>query len=153
MSQTDLPELPSQMNGGRIVAAPRLPQAVPYAAVLKAFAALLFVDGMMRLAGYARLRESLSRCRVRRTSPSPDVVAERVLAAVERAAVYYPRRTMCLQRSAVLTWLLRKSGVPAELVIGCRHTPFYAHAWVEVAGQVVGDASRVRETYQEMERI
>jgi hypothetical protein len=75
------------------------------------------------------------------------------IAAIDRAAMFYPRRAMCLQRSAVLTWLLRRQGIAADLVLGCRHTPFYAHAWVEVDRTVVNDTLRVKQLYPEIERI
>jgi hypothetical protein len=43
--------------------------------------------------------------------------------------------------------------VNAHLVIGCRHTPFYAHAWVDVEGSVVNDMPTVTQLYPEMERV
>jgi hypothetical protein len=59
--------------------------------------------------------------------------------AVTTACILYPRSSRCLQRSAVVTRLLRRRGVTAELVIGCHPSPLRAHAWVEVAGKVVSD--------------
>jgi hypothetical protein len=45
----------------------------------------------------------------------------------------------CLPRAAALTWLLRRNGYNAHLAVGYRPSPFEAHAWVEVNGDVVGD--------------
>ena len=50
-----------------------------------------------------------------RTAPADAV--DRVCNAVNYACVAYPKRVLCLQRSAVTTCLLRKCGVP---VAGCR---------------------------------
>jgi len=68
--------------------------------------------------------------------------------AVERACVWYPKKALCLQRSAVTTCLLRSCGVGAKLVIGVRPMPFCAHAWVEVDGSVVNDFPTVTRFYQ-----
>ncbi len=83
-------------------------------------------------------------------SPDAGVVASdvaQVCAAVEKACVWYPKQAVCLQRSAVTTWLMRRHGVPARLVIGVRPMPFLAHAWVEVNGTVVNDWPRVSKFY------
>ncbi len=58
---------------------------------------------------------------------------------VEKAAAWCWGTPACLQKSAALVWLLRRQGVPAELVIGCRRRPFGAHAWVEVAGTIINE--------------
>lgn len=68
--------------------------------------------------------------------------------AVHRACVWYPKKTLCLQRSAVTTCLLRSCGMPALMKIGVRPMPFLAHAWVEVDGSVVNDWPRVKQFYQ-----
>lgn len=49
---------------------------------------------------------------------------ERVCEAVNYACVWYPKRVLCLQRSALTTCLLRKYGVPAKMVIGAQTVPF-----------------------------
>jgi len=70
-----------------------------------------------------------------------------VCAGVERARIWYPKKVQCLQRSAVLSCLLRREGVPARMVIAGTRKPFYAHAWTEVEGIVVNDAQVVRSRY------
>jgi hypothetical protein len=59
------------------------------------------------------------------------------MAALDAACVFYLKPARCLQRSAVATRLLRRRGVDADLVIGYRLPPLRAHAWVEVAGEIV----------------
>jgi hypothetical protein len=122
--------------------------------VTAAFLALAVIDVTLRTVGYRRVRTWLRRVDHggAATPVHPSTLAS-LTAAVDRAMAYYPRETMCLQRSATLTWLLRRVGVAAELVIGCRHTPFYAHAWVEVDRVVVNDTPAVRDKYAELERL
>ncbi len=74
-------------------------------------------------------------------------------AAVDCACGLYPRTTACLQRSIVLTRLLRRHGVAAILVLGAQHYPFFSHAWVEVDGRVVNDRAGVQIKYLELCRI
>lgn len=70
--------------------------------------------------------------------------------AVERASVWYPKKALCLQRSAVTACLLRQHGIQAHMVVGVRAMPFLAHAWVEVQGRVVNDFPRVKTFYQSL---
>jgi prolyl oligopeptidase len=72
--------------------------------------------------------------------------------AVDTASIWYWKEVHCLQRSAATCRLLRRHGIPAEMVIGTRQLPFQAHAWVEVEGQVVNDRSYTRETYTVLDR-
>jgi hypothetical protein len=71
----------------------------------------------------------------------------RVCGAVDRATVWYPKKALCLQRSAVTTCVLRSHGIPARMILGVRPMPFMAHAWVEVDGSVVNDLPRVKSFY------
>jgi Transglutaminase-like superfamily/Coenzyme PQQ synthesis protein D (PqqD) len=70
-----------------------------------------------------------------------------VCSSVDRACVWYPKKALCLQRSAVTTCLLRFRGIPARLTIGVRPMPFMAHAWVEVNGSIVNDWTTVKSFY------
>jgi hypothetical protein len=60
---------------------------------------------------------------------------------------------MCLQHSAVVTCLLRRRGVPAEMVLAAQDFPPKAHAWAEVAGRVVNDKSSVKNEYLILRRL
>jgi transglutaminase-like putative cysteine protease len=66
---------------------------------------------------------------------------EQMTRAVSLAAAFYPRRAQCLEQSLTLYVLLRRRGVPADLKLGVRPRPFYAHAWVEVRGRALGEAA------------
>lgn len=66
---------------------------------------------------------------------------------IDTACIWYRKEVLCLQRSVVTTCLLRKYGVPAQMVIGAQQVPFKAHAWVEVGQRVVNDKPYVVEMY------
>jgi hypothetical protein len=69
--------------------------------------------------------------------------ARRLALAIVRAANYGVIRPQCLVRSVALSRLLANHGIEGALVrVGVRRTTgeFLAHAWVEYAGEVIGDA-------------
>src|SRR5690349_4659830 len=111
----------------------------------KAWIALLAFD-IARAGGFASLHERVRGCAVRDRVHAGTCDVDDIVWAVDEACVWYVRRALCLQRSAVATRLLRRSGIRAELVIGYRPLPFESHAWVEVDGRVVND----RPQYQKV---
>jgi len=58
-----------------------------------------------------------------------------------------------LQRSIVTARVMRRHGIPAEVVIGYRPSPFFSHAWVEVAGRVVNDSPAYQRRLRVLERL
>ncbi len=100
---------------------------------------------------FSALRERIRSCRVRPLQGTDDIVRQ-VCAAVDIACTWYWKEVLCLQRSAATTWMLRRHGIHAELIIGVQQLPFRAHAWVEVDGHVVNDKEYVRETYLVLDR-
>jgi hypothetical protein len=72
---------------------------------------------------------------------------------MDLACVFFPKRVLCLQRSAATTLLLRRYGIQAEMVIGAQMLPFKSHAWVESAGVVINDRPYMREIYQVLESL
>lgn len=80
-----------------------------------------------------------------RTSSS-DIA--QICLAVDEAATWYPKESLCLQKASVKTCLLRQYGIPAEMKIGVHKQPFHAHAWVEVAGNVVGDHNGAQKYFK-----
>ena len=79
-------------------------------------------------------------------------IIDRVCTAVNYACIWYPKQALCLQRSFVTTYLLRKHGVAAQMVLGAQKLPFKAHAWVEVDGQAINERSNVQATYAVWDR-
>ena len=68
------------------------------------------------------------------------------------AAMWSPFRITCLPLAFSLVACLRKSNIPAQLVIGVRPTPFVAHAWIEIDGNVYGDDPHLTKSYGEIYR-
>jgi hypothetical protein len=84
-------------------------------------------------------------------SPEPYTI-DRICMAVNYACAWYPKQALCLQRSFATTYLLRKHGVSAQMVLGAQKLPFKAHAWVEVEGRAINERSNVQATYAVWDR-
>lgn len=112
---------------------------------------LFVADLTLALCGFRVLYNIVKHWRTSTETLAHDRVAQ-ICFAVDRASTYYFKRSWCLQRSAVAACMLRASGIPAELVIGCRTMPFAAHAWVEVEGSVVGSKGNFRNLFSVLER-
>ncbi len=116
-----------------------------------AFAGYALVDVILAIGGYQALHRIVRRWPVRPRTPSGDALS--VCAALDRAALWYPRTRLCLARSAVATCLLRWHGFSGEMIVGAKLMPFHAHAWVELDGQVIADAASVRQRYAVLDRF
>ena len=121
---------------------------------------MLFIRALLRLFAYDVLStfcrfetiySMVKDWRVARAPSGQDTI-NRVCMAVNYACIWYPKQALCLQRSFVITYLLRRHGVPAHLVLGAQKLPFKAHAWVEVDGQAINERSNVRATYAVWDR-
>jgi hypothetical protein len=116
---------------------------------LEASGLLLRIEFAMRLRGLTTLR--------RMVREQACVVSERyshstLSHAIDLACAFYPKRVLCLQRSAATVLLFRRHGFAAQLVIGAQVFPFRSHAWTEVDGRPVGDRSYIQSLYRELER-
>jgi hypothetical protein len=118
--------------------------------LLKALLGFLMFDLRGFGGNFLRMHEVVSQWPVsqRRTD---EAIILRACEAVNNASVWYPKRVLCLQRSAVTTCLLRHCGVRAMMVMGAQSLPFRAHAWTEVDGQVVNERRDVQKIYQVFE--
>jgi len=114
--------------------------------VLEAYAKLLSFDFHLALGNFSALHKKVRSCHSDKAAAFPNAT-ERICAAVDLACVWYWKEVRCLQRSAVATCLLKRHGVPAQMVIGAQQIPFRAHAWVEVDGRVVNDKPYMRQMY------
>jgi Transglutaminase-like superfamily/Coenzyme PQQ synthesis protein D (PqqD) len=121
----------------------------PLRSVLAAFFALALFDLVLSLSSLKGACRGVKACLVsRRTQQKAEAeIVGEVCSAIEEACVWYPRKALCLQRSAVTTCLLRRRGVAARLVLGVRPVPLMAHAWVEVDGRPVNDWPKVGAFY------
>jgi transglutaminase superfamily protein/coenzyme PQQ synthesis protein D (PqqD) len=119
--------------------------------VFAAFCGLATIDFLIKFVSFDALYGFIKHWPVsmqKLDQPSIDQIND----AVTRALTWYPKHAMCLQRSAVTTILLRSSGIPAQMIIGCQKLPFLVHAWVEVGQEVVNDSSRVQEIHKVLDR-
>ncbi len=118
---------------------------------IKAFFALMLFDLYIARANFAALHSRVRDCSVGAAASSPDAAGP-ICAAVDMACIWYWKTVLCLQRSAATTWMLRRHGVSAQLVIGAQQVPFRAHAWVEVNGCVVNDKADIGTLYEVLDR-
>ena len=112
---------------------------------------LLAYDVLSALCRFQTIYSMVRRWKINGETVGSGIV-DRVYMAVNYACVWYPKQALCLQRSFVTTYLLRKHGVAAEMVLGAQKLPFKAHAWVEVDGRTVNERSNVQATYTVWDR-
>jgi hypothetical protein len=120
---------------------------------LSAFVGLLAFDLLLKFRGFQSLIEKVEHWPTAEPRTTDLETCRHVRAMVDRAQMYYPKKAMCLQHSAVVTCLLRRRGVAAVMVLAAQPFPPKAHAWVEVDGRVVNDFTAVQRTYQVMRRV
>jgi hypothetical protein len=118
-----------------------------------AFAGLFAFDVLLKFGGFQRLIRKVERWPIAEPRTTDRETCRRVRGMVDRAQMYYPKKAMCLQHSAVVTCLLRRRGIPAEMVLAAQTFPPKAHAWTEVAGEVVSDSPSVKTKYRELKRL
>lgn len=116
-----------------------------------AYLELVRVD-VIRLRGFRALRQLLRRTEINAPPADASEVIRAVIHAVETACILYVKPVHCLQQALVVTRLLRRSGVAADLVIGCTVLPMQAHAWVEAGGSVVSNEVFALDHYGVLDR-
>lgn len=114
--------------------------------LLQSLFMLLVYDILTALCRFQTIYSLVKRSKVN-DNPAGSNVVDRVCVAVNYACIWYPKQTLCLQRSFVTTYLLKKHGVRAQMVFGAQKLPFKAHAWVEVDGRAINERSNVQTTY------
>jgi Transglutaminase-like superfamily len=100
---------------------------------------------------FSRMHKVVAGWKIAQCQVTTDV-SDRVCRAINYACVWYPKRVLCLQRSAVTTCLLRSYGVPAMMVMGAQKLPFKAHAWTEINGRAINERRDVQAIYAVWER-
>lgn len=118
-----------------------------------AFLGLLAFDLLLKFAGFQSLVKKVEQWPTAEPRTTDREICRRVRGMVDRAQMYYPKKAMCLQHSAVVTCLLRRRGVPAQMVLAAQEFPPKAHAWAEVMNKVVSDSPSVKSKYRELRRL
>lgn len=111
------------------------------------------------------MRSRLKKCnsaelrKLIQTDQNPAATVQRVIdlqrawLMVNRAARAQGKPTLCLPRSIVLASMLRNRGYNALVKIGVdkakntRSIDFFAHAWVEVNGDIIGEKASVENRF------
>lgn len=119
--------------------------------VLQAYLRLIQFDSYLARGDFEALYNKVRNFPIGKKPASLNSV-ERVCSAVDMACIWYWKEALCLQRSAATACLLKRHGVPAQLVIGAQQMPFKAHAWVEVDDRVVNDKPYMPEMYAVLDR-
>lgn len=120
---------------------------------MRAIWGLLGYDLTMKFFGFRAVYRAVSRRTVSGSAIPDPALEQRICDAVDRASSFYWKRVFCLQRSAVTTRMLKRYGIQAQLVIGCRSLPFIGHAWTEVDGRPVNDSRVYRERLCILDRV
>jgi hypothetical protein len=118
---------------------------------IQAYRELIRFNGCVTRNDFAGLYAEVRACPVDGNRGRREASQE-VLAAVDQASIWFWKQVSCLHRSAATACLLRRYGVPAQLVIGAQLMPFRAHAWIEVEGRVVNDKPYISEIYAVLDR-
>jgi len=118
--------------------------------MLRAYGYLILFDLYLARRNFAALYCKVRDQKIAKTD-TPQVV-ERVCRAVDVACIWYWKEVLCLQRSATATYLLKRYGIHAEMIIGVQQMPVTAHAWVEVDGRVANDKPYMRKKYAVIDR-
>jgi hypothetical protein len=117
----------------------------------RAYILLIRIDLYLSRGDFAAMYERVRRVRLSKPAESREAT-EAICRAIDIASVWYWKQVPCLQRSAAATFLLRRHGIAAQLVIGAQCMPFRAHAWVEVEGKIVNDKPYISELYAVLDR-
>jgi transglutaminase superfamily protein len=119
--------------------------------VLKAYLLLIRFDLYLARGNFAALYDQVRSYATGKKTASADAI-EQICSAMDMACIWYWKEALCLQRSAATACLLKRYGIPAQMVIGAQQMPFKAHAWVEVGGRVVNDKPYMPEMYAVLDR-
>lgn len=123
----------------------------PLALFALAFLQLIRFDYLLTHGRFSELYDAVRNSSLQLPCADTDTV-KRITAAVDYASICYWKPVLCLQHSAATVCLLKRFGIPAQLVIGARQQPFKAHAWVEVNGCVVNDKPYTPEMFGVLDR-
>lgn len=119
--------------------------------VLEAYLLLIRFDLYLARGNFTALYDKVRGYPIGKKIASGDDI-ERICHVMDVVCIWYWKEALCLQRSAATACLLKRCGIPAQMVIGAQQMPFKAHAWVEVDGRVVNDKPYTPEMYAVLDR-
>jgi len=113
--------------------------SIPIREWVKLLATLHRVHRVSKEKRMSGLVEIINEERVKGKPLNKNVSKEDLIASLNLACMAYIRKTKCLEWAATLIIAGYRYGFDMTLVIGVQNRPFFAHAWVESSGLVVGD--------------
>lgn len=115
--------------------------------VFRTFLTLVQVHCLVKLIGFYPLIKSIKRHHRKFSAYAKPSTSElkNLVDCLNKACLFYPVKTKCLEWSATLVLLALKRGWQCNLVIGVQNYPFAAHSWVECDGKVVADRKDLPE--------
>lgn len=126
------------------------------AVVMNAMPVAMGLSGVQALIALIGLRRTAAAIwwLVDRLPPSPPAAVEPFALAEARArgiasiADRLPSRPRCLPRALLLSGILRRRRIGADLCLGARMDGgFDAHAWIEIGGRPVHEADNLQAIY------
>jgi hypothetical protein len=122
-------------------------------ALLDAWWGLLYFFFRLRWGSFERLAQTSIRNGGRVVDQLP--VAQHAARLVGWASRLHLLKMTCLPRSLTLRWMLGRRGIASELKIGARKTQIgiHAHAWVEVDGEMVGEAGGMEYEFSPLDSV
>jgi hypothetical protein len=107
---------------------------------LRAFKILTEVDLVLRrkgLVGLINIIKEHTKSKLHKDSDLEE--QDKYISALNIACLWYPMPVKCLKWLATLSLMLLRHQIPAQFVIGVQNNPFWAHAYVQLNGKVLGD--------------
>ena len=116
--------------------------------ILQAMVSLIVIDFRLRTQGLKRTQVWLFE-RSHHLPIKDEIEPKRLAVIINIAANRVPLQNMCLRKSLLLWWWLKKRNIESDIVIGIDKKPRQPqmHAWVEIGAQILNDAPDIRTRY------
>jgi len=114
--------------------------------VLQALWSLIRVNFYIKFRGFYSGIQLIKNSRKAQTEYSIPTTSEleNLAQTLNKACVFYPTRTKCLEWAMAYVLLALKRKWRCNMEVGVQNYPFFAHAWVECDGKVVMDKQNLR---------
>lgn len=125
--------------------------ASDWRALIEAWLRLFFYHYAPLTMSYDMMKNSAQRIE----NSSAILRAQRIKQMIEYAARLHLARMTCLDKSLTLQKMLSKRNISAQIKIGAQKIEgaMYAHAWVEVNGNPIGEAEDIAQRFIALESM
>ena len=114
---------------------------------------LLYFRVALQRSSFERVERKFKLAEVKKVQASESVeFARRLFRLIYLASRLHPWKMYCLTRACTLQWMLGIRGIESQLHIGMNKTQdgIYAHAWVEIMGQAIGEVDNITEKFSSL---